>query len=113
VILLFLLPGLSPNVGGAVNDGGRGKGAWGANGARGRSGVLISRPIVIVLPPCDSPVGISYITALITFYVILELLLVPCFFAVKDTAKARLGRCPIARKPVTRLQRARARQRGA
>jgi hypothetical protein len=37
VILLFLLPRLSPNIGGAVNDGGRGKGAWGADGAQGRS----------------------------------------------------------------------------
>ena len=83
MILLFLLPGLSPNVGGAVSDGGRGKGAWGANGARGRSGVLISRPIVIVLPPCDSPVGISYIPTLITFYVILELSPVLYFFPVK------------------------------
>jgi hypothetical protein len=55
VILLFLLLRLSPNVGGAVDDGGRGKGAWGTDGARRRSDVLIGRPTVIVALPYDVP----------------------------------------------------------
>lgn len=86
---LFLLPRLSPNVGGAVGDGRRGKGAWGAGGARGRSGVLIGRPtVIVVLTPA------SYIMAFISFYAILELSPVPCCFPMKDTAKARPRRRP-------------------
>lgn len=55
VVLLFLLPRLSPITGGAVDDGGRGEGPRGRGGARGRSGVLIGRLIAVVLPLCESP----------------------------------------------------------
>jgi hypothetical protein len=51
VIVLFLLPRLPPNVGGAVDAGGRGEGARGGVAAQGRSGVLIGRSMVIVVPP--------------------------------------------------------------
>jgi hypothetical protein len=56
MIVLFLLPRLSPNVGGAVDASGRGEGARGGGvAARGRSGVLIGRSMMVVVPPCDSP----------------------------------------------------------
>jgi hypothetical protein len=38
--------------------------------------------------------SVSYITAFISFYVILELSPVPYFFPVKDAAKARPRHCP-------------------
>ena len=63
IIVLFLLPIPSPNVGGAVNDGGRkAKCAGGGSGCscvvwRGRSGVRIAS--AIVLPPCDSPASLG------------------------------------------------------
>jgi hypothetical protein len=41
-----------------------------------------------------TPMPASYVTAFITFYVILKLSPVPHFFPVKDEAKARPRRCP-------------------